>query len=82
MWASPVALAAAVGIVALLLFAAYAALLWHYGDIILIEVEALFVYFAFGAYAYLNRDRIPMSPWIAALCVAALLATLATRAFT
>ena len=73
---------AAIGIVALLLFAGYAALLWHYGDIILIEVEALFVYFAFGAYAYLNRDRIPMSPWIAALCAAALLATLATRAFT
>ena len=73
---------AAVGIAALLLFAGYAALLWHYGDIILIEVEAVFVYFAFGVFAYLNRDRIPMSPWIAALCGAALLATLTTRAFT
>jgi peptidoglycan/LPS O-acetylase OafA/YrhL len=72
---------AAVGIVAALLFAGYAALLWHYGDIILIEVEALFVYFAFGAFAYLKREHIPMSPWIAALCCTALLATLTTRAF-
>jgi peptidoglycan/LPS O-acetylase OafA/YrhL len=73
---------AAVGIAALLLFIAYAALLWRYGNIYLIQVEALFVYFAFGAFAYLNRDRIPMSPWIGALCSAVLLATLTTRAFT
>ena len=72
---------AAIGIVALLLFAAYVALLWHYGSIYLIDVEALFVYFAFGAFAYLNRNRIPISPWIAALCFAALLATLTTKGF-
>ena len=72
---------AAVGIIALLLFAGYAALLWHYGNIYLIGWVALFVYFAFGAFAYLNRDRIPMRSWIAALCFATLLATLTTRAF-
>jgi peptidoglycan/LPS O-acetylase OafA/YrhL len=72
---------AAVGIVALLLFAAYAGLLWRYGNVYLIQVEALFVYFAFGAFAYLKRDHIPISPWIAALCCAALFATLTTRAF-
>ena len=59
----------------------YVALLWHYGSIYLIEVEALFVYFAFGVFAYLNRNRIPISPWIAALCCAALLATLTTKGF-
>src|SRR6202034_923198 len=66
---------AVVGIVALLLFAAHAALLWRYGNVYLIQVEALFVYFSFGAFAYLRRDHIPMSPWIAALCCVALLAT-------
>jgi peptidoglycan/LPS O-acetylase OafA/YrhL len=71
----------AVAVVALLLFAGYAALLWHYGNIYLIAWEALFVYFAFGAFAYLNRDRIPITPWIAALCFATLLATLTTEAF-
>ena len=71
----------AVGVIALLLFATYAALRWHYGNVYLIEIEALFVYFAFGAFAYLNRDRIPMTAGIAALCFAALLATLTTRAF-
>jgi hypothetical protein len=71
----------AVGIIALLLFAAHADLLWHYGNIYVIEVEALFVYFAFGAFAYLNRDRIPMAPWIAAVRCATLLAMPTTRAF-
>jgi peptidoglycan/LPS O-acetylase OafA/YrhL len=71
----------AVGIVALLLLATYAALLWLYGNIYLIQVEALFVYFAFGAFAYLNRDRIPMTAGIALLCLATLLATLTTKGF-
>jgi peptidoglycan/LPS O-acetylase OafA/YrhL len=71
----------AVGIIALLLFATYAALRWHYGNIYLIQVEALFVYFAFGAFAYLNRDRIPMAAGIALLCLATLLATLTTKGF-
>ena len=44
-------------------------------------VEALFVYFAFGAFAYLKRDRIPITPWIAALCFGTLAATLTTRTF-
>jgi peptidoglycan/LPS O-acetylase OafA/YrhL len=70
-----------VGIVALLLFAAYAGLFWRYGNINLIELVALFVYFAFGAFAYLSRERIPIAPWIAALCFATLLATLTTRVF-
>jgi peptidoglycan/LPS O-acetylase OafA/YrhL len=72
---------AVVGVVTLMLFTAYAALLWRYGNVYLIQVEALFVYFSFGAFAYLRRDHIPMSPWIAALCCVALLATLTTRAF-
>jgi peptidoglycan/LPS O-acetylase OafA/YrhL len=73
---------AIVATIALLLLVVYTMLLWRYGDIILIEVEALFVYFAFGSYAYLIRNRLPMSPWIAALCGAALLGTITTRAFT
>ena len=67
--------------VALLLLAGYGMLLWRYGGIILLEVEALFIYFTFGSYAYLIRSRLPMSPWIAAPCAAALLVTFPTRAF-
>ncbi len=72
---------AIVATIALLLLAGYTMLLWRYGDIILIEIEALFVYFAFGSYAYLVRSRLPILPWIATLCAAALLGTLTTRAF-
>ncbi|MGC1334854.1 MAG: hypothetical protein WA812_05655, partial [Candidatus Cybelea sp.] len=65
----------------LMLLAGYTGLLWRYGDIMIVQVLTLFVYFAFGASAYLLRDRIPMSPSIAALCAAAFLAALTTRVF-
>ena len=64
-----------------MLLAGYTGLLWRYGDIMIVQVLTLFVYFAFGASAYLLRDRIPMSLSIAALAAAAFLATLTTRVF-
>ncbi len=67
--------------VALTLLAGYTGLLWRYGDIMIVQVLTLLVYFAFGASAYLNRARIPMALWIAVPCAAALLGTLTTRAF-
>jgi peptidoglycan/LPS O-acetylase OafA/YrhL len=70
-----------IAIVDLMLLAGYTGLLWRYGDIMIVQVLTLFVYFAFGASAYLVRDRIPMSLSIAALAATALLATLTTRVF-
>lgn len=71
----------AIAAVDLMLLAGYTGLLWRYGDIMIVQVLTLFVYFAFGASAYLLRDRIPMSLSIAALAAAAFLATLTTRVF-
>jgi peptidoglycan/LPS O-acetylase OafA/YrhL len=65
----------------LMLLAGYTGLLWRYGDIMIVQILTLFVYFAFGASAYLVRDRIPMSLSIAALAATVLLATLTTRMF-
>ncbi len=73
--------AVVIAVIDLMLLAGYTAALWRYGDIMIVQVLTLLVYFAFGASAYLVRDRIPMSLSIAALCAAALLATLTTRAF-
>ena len=74
---SPTAVAA----VALMLLTSYTGLLWRYGDIMIVQVLTLLVYFVFGASAYLIRARIPMALWIAVLCAAALLGTVTTRAF-
>ncbi len=72
---------AVVAAAALALLGGYTGLLWRYGDIMVVQVLTLFVYFAFGAFAYLIRDRIPMAASLALLCAAALLGTLTTRAF-
>lgn len=73
----------AVAIGAIWLFLAYALLLWQYGargTPIVLNMVSLFVYFGFGASAYLFRDRIPMRAWIAALFAIALVAAVPTRA--
>jgi peptidoglycan/LPS O-acetylase OafA/YrhL len=71
----------AIAAVDLILLAGYTGLLLRYGDIMVVQVLTLLVYFAFGASAYLVRDRIPMSLSFAALAAVALLATLTTRVF-
>lgn len=69
---------------ALCLFFGYVLLLWRFGGHgmpLILAPLGLFVYFAAGSYAYLVRDRVPMRAWLAALCGAALIVTLPTRAF-
>jgi peptidoglycan/LPS O-acetylase OafA/YrhL len=69
---------------ALCLFFCYVFLLWRFGGHgmpIILAPLGLFVYFATGSYAYLVRDRVPIRAWVAALCGAALIVTLPTRAF-
>jgi peptidoglycan/LPS O-acetylase OafA/YrhL len=75
---------ALVAIASLVLFCSYLGLTWHFairGDTIGLDVFSLFVYFGFGSAAYLLRDRIPMTWWLASLCVAVLAGTLFTKAF-
>jgi peptidoglycan/LPS O-acetylase OafA/YrhL len=69
---------------ALCLFFYYGFVLWRFGGHgmpIILAPLGLFVYFATGSYAYIVRDRVPIHGWIAALCGAALIGTLPTRAF-
>lgn len=71
-----------VGVAALCLFLAYALLVWEYGTRgmpVMLDTLSLFVYFGFGAAAYLFRDQIPMRAWIAAVCAVVLVAALPTR---
>jgi peptidoglycan/LPS O-acetylase OafA/YrhL len=75
---------ALLGIAAIGLFCTYLGLTWHFaihGDTIGLDIFSLFVYFAFGSAAYLLRDRIPMTWWLASVCVAILGGTLFTKAF-
>jgi peptidoglycan/LPS O-acetylase OafA/YrhL len=67
---------AAVAIISLWLFFIYAGLLREYathGMPIALNLLSLFVYFGFGASAYLFRERIPMRSWIAAAAAAGLI---------
>jgi peptidoglycan/LPS O-acetylase OafA/YrhL len=69
---------------ALCLFFYYISVLWRFGGHgmpIILAPLGLFVYFAAGSYAYIVRDRVPIRGWAAALCAAALIGTLPTRAF-
>ncbi len=74
---------ALLALVSLCAFLLYGALLWRFsahGVAIGLDVLSLLVYFGFGSSAYLLRERIPMRWWLAALCAAALLVALPTRA--
>jgi peptidoglycan/LPS O-acetylase OafA/YrhL len=69
---------------ALFLFSYYILVLGRFGGHgmpLILAPLGLFVYFAAGSYAYIVRDRVPMRGWVAALCGAALIVTLPTRAF-
>ncbi len=75
---------ALVAVAALLLFCAYLGLTWRFavrGDTVGLDVFSLIVYFGFGSAAYLLRDRIPATWWLASLCAAVLAATLFTKSF-